>query len=828
MRRLTDLLNVLDEALIGAPRALAEALRLRPLAAVALALLLGILLGEYAPVGTIVFAVAVVVALLGWLALWRLDHQWAAAPLLLAVCGAGAVLHRAERQVPATDISHYVGRWVEVQARVCEEPSPTRRQVRFVAQAESVRLHDLAQTASGRLLVSVPQGAQPAFGDLVRFEAELREPGGASNSGEFDYRAHLARRNIRAQCFAAGVTRVGGLEGWRVTAGNLALRARHRLLSGLEGAMPGAQPKLFGDLLASLVYGLDAAPLPDETVEPFRRTGTVHVLVVSGAQVSMLVAGLFAVLRASARRFRLWQAVLAILVVLAFAAIVGFGPSVSRAAGMTLLTLLAWRIHRRPDVYTALAFAGMVLCLLDTDTLFDIGAQMSFAACFGVAHFTPRQAPGPEAGVARRYLRPAAQGTLGAWLFVVPLVAYHFHTLPLTGAIANLAIVPLATALLGVGVVVSGLIFVSGALAAAASAVGRVLILGMLYAVDLGAHLPYACVEPFFLPWTAGVAWCAGALFALHVIRSPRELLGRERALVLAVAAVAVATCVIGLQELRRPLTVTVMSVGDGACALIQSPSGENVLVDGGRQSRRGGDDLAQRVILPTLARQFAGRLDVVLATHADADHINALPAVFAQEPPRLLLEPCLPHPGAEYATLLQTCDSLAIPRRQLRRGGIVNLGRGARLTFLAPFDPPLAGTSNDLNNNSAVGLMQYGHCRILLCGDIEAEAEEALVAAGDDLRADVLLAPHHGSASSSTPGFVAAVHPRAVIFSVGASKALGNPDPEVVARYQAAGARVFRTDTQGSIQVTTDGRRLTVRAYTGGARYRETLNAER
>jgi competence protein ComEC len=115
---------------------------------------------------------------------------------------------------------------------------------------------------------------------------------------------------------------------------------------------------------------------------------------------------------------------------------------------------------------------------------------------------------------------------------------------------------------------------------------------------------------------------------------------------------------------------------------------------------------------------------------------------------------------------------------------------------------------------------MQYGHCRILLCGDIEAEAEEALVAAGDDLRADVLLAPHHGSASSSTPGFVAAVHPRAVIFSVGASKALGNPDPEVVARYQAAGARVFRTDTQGSIQVTTDGRRLTVRAHTGGAKY--------
>jgi competence protein ComEC len=820
MQRLLALLDLLDDMLLGAPRALAEALRVRPLAAVAIVFLIGILIAECAPFATLAFAVIAFLAAAAWAALFALKHAWAPGPLMVAICCAGALLHRAQTRVPADDVSGFVGRWVQIEARVCEQPTSAREYIRFVADVKSVRVDRLAMTASGRLMVTAAATDAPQFGDLVRLEGELSEAGEAHNPGEFDYRAHLARRDIRAQCFATRVARVGGLEGWGTSLSSLVLTARRAILRRLEQAMPGQQPALHARLLASLVYGIDAAPLPPESVEPFRQTGTVHVLVVSGAQVSLLVIGLFALVGASRRRFKPWQAILAAIVVFAFAALVGFGPSVNRAAGMAVLTLLAWSIHRRPDVCTGLAFAALVLCLLDTNTLFEVGAQMSFAACFGLVHFARREPGDAGSGWWRRLLRPGLLGTLGAWVMVAPLLTYHFHTLPLTGAVANLAVVPLATLLLGVGLLATGLVFVSAPLAVGVSYVGRALILAMLRCVDLGAELPWACIDQFYLPWTVCVAWYAMALLAVHALRSPRELIGRERLIVLAAAVVAVGACLVGYRATTRPLTLTVLAVGDGSSALLQSPSGMNVLIDAGRHSRRPPEDLAERVILPALARRFATPLHVVLATHAHADHINALPHVFSQTRPELLLEPCLPCDSEEYDGLLHVCESLEIPRRRVRRGGRLRLGRGAQLDFLAPFDPPLAVGESFLNNNSAVALLTYGKCRMLLCADIEAEAEAAMLANRDALRADVLLAPHHGSDTSNTPGFIAAVRPKVVVFPAGRSKRLGNPDPTVVARYKAAGARVFRTDTQGSVTVRTNGRTVWVRAHLGGDEY--------
>ena len=239
MQRLLPLLDLLDDTLLGAPRALAEALRARPLAAVAIAFLVGIAIAECAPFATLAFAMFAFLAAAAWAALFALKHAWAPGPLVIAICCAGALLHRAQTRVPADDVSHFVGRWAQIEARVCEQPTSAREYVRFVADVKSVRVGQLAMTASGRLMVTVSAADAPQFGDLVRLEGEFSEAGEARTPGEFDYRAHLARRDIRAQCFAARVARVGGLEGWRTSLSSLVLTARRAILRRLEQAMPG-------------------------------------------------------------------------------------------------------------------------------------------------------------------------------------------------------------------------------------------------------------------------------------------------------------------------------------------------------------------------------------------------------------------------------------------------------------------------------------------------------------------------------------------------------------------------------------------------------------
>jgi competence protein ComEC len=254
----------------------------------------------------------------------------------------------------------------------------------------------------------------------------------------------------------------------------------------------------------------------------------------------------------------------------------------------------------------------------------------------------------------------------------------------------------------------------------------------------------------------------------------------------------------------KAKLRVDFMDVGHGDSALITSPTGKTVLIDGGLEEAGPG-------IVSFLRSKNACPLDMILLTHRHADHLGGLVHVIESCGARQYLDAPYPHESNIYGKLLRVLESRHVPVRQAERGRIIELGDGARLLLLGPPSPTIKGSDSDVNANGVVSRLDYGKGSVLFAADAEELAERWLLGNGANLRATVLKVGHHGGRHSSTLGFLRAVMPLAAVISTEAGDAK-HPHPETLARLAQGGARIFRTDLDGTISLDMDGESLTLR----------------
>ncbi|MFH1037755.1 MAG: ComEC/Rec2 family competence protein [PVC group bacterium] len=257
--------------------------------------------------------------------------------------------------------------------------------------------------------------------------------------------------------------------------------------------------------------------------------------------------------------------------------------------------------------------------------------------------------------------------------------------------------------------------------------------------------------------------------------------------------------------ETGQELKVVFFDVGQGDATLIITPGGKRILIDGGTgEGAFGSEDQGKKVILPYLRRAGIERLDTVIATHPDFDHIGGLVSVMNAKNLEIgeVLDAGVPHPSEGYLELLQAVqDRPEIIYRQPRAGDVLEWGEEVKAEVLSP-----SYLMKDNNDSSVVVKLSYGDVSFLFTGDAAGSAEQIMNRKfGARLRCTVLKAGHHGSKQSSTQGFLQKVRPSAAVFSCGAENTYGHPNEETIERLRKVGATMYRTDEQGTITITTD-----------------------
>ena len=675
-----------------------------------------------------------------------------------------------------------------------------------------------------RVWASLPRYPPIAPGDVVVFGGKL-EPA----PDDDDFGAFLERSGIGLTTRARELERLG--------ADGSPLAELEQLRRGAAAAISNALPEPQAGLASAMSIGLRDLVRRDVATD-FRISGLSHVVAISGWHIAMLGAVVGGMLSGIGRRPRTLVVLAAIC---AYAVFAGASPSILRAAVMASVVLMARESGRRGSAAAGLSLTVAAMLVVDPQTIGDVGFQLSAAATAGLlvwgtrardwlATKLPRRTPG--------WLLESLAVSSAAQAATLPLVLVHFGTLSVVSPLANLLIAPLvAPAMLLTAIALACGVLIGLGLPALVFApfglIGSLVIGATIAIAHACAALPFANVvlaEPLNLiaaaACLAAVAWFGrprpkSATKAPATAQEHPAPAGRSRRVTVAAAVVGLAVLLIAANGSRPDgrLHITVLDVGQGDAILLQGPNGGRALVDTGPDPDRLIALLDQRI--PAWDR----RLDLVVLTHPHEDHVAGLAAILDRYRVGEIAEPGMIGPGPGDAAYRRRLAELGRQSRTLAAGDSVTLD-GIRMDVdwplpgTVPLRPPDTGTG--INNVSIVLDIHFGARRVVLAGDVEQQIDPQLLAEGiarDGQPLDVLKVAHHGSGTATTDAFVEQMKPRVAVVSAGWGNPYGHPSPQTVARLVDSGAKVFRTDLDGSVDISTNGTDLVANA--GGGRPR-------
>ena len=702
--------------------------------------------------------------------------------------------------------------------------------------------------AEGTLLVTARATAEIArmrdapyfrYGDRLLIEGLVSEP---PQLEEFDYAAYLARQGISEVMDARSVALIGG--GASSAFYRSLYEFRHRLAVSIAAVVPEPQASLGQATLLGM-----RSNIPPELTEVFRITGAAHLLAISGLHVGIILGISLALSAALLGRRRYIHLVAPLVVIWLYGLLSGMSPSATRACIMGSVYLASLAFGRQRGTLAPIGCAAALMVAVSPSILYSISFQLSFAAIAGISAFSDAFGNALRSSIERRIgwrsaLRAPLVGivdmlgvSLAATIATLPLIAFHFERVSTLGIPASVLTLPALPFLIAasastamVGLASSALATPLGWLAWGAGAY-------LSGVVTLLARLPGAAVDIGSLPAWAVVAYYGILLLAyftaprlrnllsIHRQKSPArgEPVEPRRILSIDVNSRGIAmwllvpTAFLASLAWSQALTqddrlhVAFLDVGQGDAIFIETPSGKQIVVDGGAHP------LLMTRLLSERMRFYDRRIDIVAATHPHDDHIDGLLQVLERYDVGAVLERRVQHDSAPYQAWTRAVDAERAQGAKVieaRAGQVITLDDGIRLEVLWPPDTLPSGADSDINNASLVLRLVYGDVSVLLAGDIFANGERALLTSGATLDSDILKVPHHGSATSSTPEFLSAVSPSAAVISVGANNHFGHPDADVVQRLRefVGESGLYLTSERGTVEFTTDGKTLWAR----------------
>jgi len=578
-----------------------------------------------------------------------------------------------------------------------------------------------------------------------------------------------------------------------------------------EGARPAGERGEARRFLNALAFG-DRTGLTPSLWNDFQKTGTAHLIAISGQHVALVVSFFYLlILWGLKRSVRLMLTLsvkraallLSLPVAVAYVLVAGSPPSAVRALIMLAVGVFAYWLRRDFDIYSALALAAILLVSLDRSTLFSASFQLSFLAVLGIALLTSplskRFLSDPEkTGRLVRWTLLALLATLSATLATAPLVAYRFQIVSLSGVLTNLWAVPACGLLLGITFLSQLLSLLLPFLAKTLTIVPEEAARLFLYLIHQSASWSLT-LELYPRQSEVILSYLLLGLFVLSVHRK----LSLIRSAGTATALILIFFLWGSLGS--KGLSVTMLDVGQGDAIVIRTPHRRTILMDGGGFLIPGRPvlfDVGREVVLPSLRREGVREIDLMILSHPHPDHYGGLTAIAESLPVREFWWNGQTFPDPTFDRLQDTLTG----KTEEVAAGFKREIDGVLFEILYP---EKVKPSLGMNNNCLVLSLKYGETRFLFAGDIERKAEEILIRSGRNLKADLLKIPHHGSRTSSSIPFIEAVSPRFAVASLGEGNMFQFPNPGVLEKYQRRGIQVYRTDLHGAVRLLSDGKRV-------------------
>ncbi len=677
------------------------------------------------------------------------------------------------------------------------------RRLSFILDVQRLWTDGKPSVFREKVKVHLPKpGAELSYGDEVVLEGRLVEPESRRNPGGFDQKAYLANAGITWLFFGDRKSSVKVLRHHRGNAvKELSLRARKYLAGTIESYFNGRDAVFLKALFIGERSGLD-----EDFKDLFIKTGTMHILAVSGFNIGFLTYSLFLILRA----FFVPRNVINLLMIAAvwsYCLVVGWQAPVVRASVMASLFILSRLLGRNADLLNLLGASAIVILVVKPLQIFDLGFQLSFLAVLAIICVLPQflQAPKilPNEKVlfgekVARYFQELFWISFVCIFATLPVTVQNFYIVTPLALVANLVAVPLSF----------GLFFL-----------GFILFLTHFWVPKFLQFMPYVMVglmkiftaSLFFIENLPGAYWIVGKLAAGiwivlvgglgYLFFSRRFTSSIARAIVVLVFSANIFLLQALFRQFDDKLRVTMLDVGQGDALFFKFPHGPSLLVDAGKGQEQ---DKGRYVIAPFLRSQGIDTLDALMISHPQEDHIGGMESILKDFKVNTVI-----HAGSEYPTALYQRLKEEIVEEKARaliarEGDKID---GFPDTQILVFNPPKGQESKNINNDSLVVRIAFKETSFLMTGDIEEKILSEL-AKNHDLRSDVLKVPHHGAKLANNGNiFLQEVDPKFSLISVGKRNRFKHPNPHTISLLNNLPRnRTLRTDLDHAIQLVSNG----------------------
>jgi len=580
------------------------------------------------------------------------------------------------------------------------------------------------------------------YGDNILIKGSLSRPFTLSNPGVFNYRIYLAYQDIYSVVtvkkgdFITVISKnkANNFIGW-------ALNIRHVLIALIKKYLPATE----GDILTGVLLG-DRSGIKEDLNDRFIKTGTVHILAISGWNVG-LVASIFILFFRLLYFPRSLVYLMASLLLIIYAVLTGANIPVVRATIMAVALLIGLAFGKKADILNCLGLGGIIILLKNPSALFDAGFQLSFVTVVSMVIFAPKFEEffgvNNEQFWLKKYTLRSLAVSFAAWLGIVPIVAYYFNMVSPICILANIPVVFILSF-----VVASGLVFLSigmfvpflaGIFAESAGFLAGILIKTVIIFSDI----PYG----FFRMHSWNFFEIVFFYLALGIIGI--NLYNKKISKAYSVMAVLLFLNIFVwmgiIANANNELRVSILDVGHGDAIVLEFPKGGVALIDAGPAQYK--MDAGEDIITPYLLNRRINIIDAVFITHPDDDHYGGVMAILKNFKVRNVFDSGdINAESKNFLIYQKIVKEKQIPHYKLKRfDRIIGFGAG-QMFVLNPPSKYFSGTSSDRNNNSIVIKLAYGKFSFLFCGDIKEAAAKDLLAYSRHLKSDFIKIPHHGT----------------------------------------------------------------------------------